>query len=95
MQKKYRLYRRANGNYYAEDCETGARESLGAKDKTGAENLLQAKNEAFAQPAFNREMAKVYLRAQDPDCLNMIFQDGILSSEVQKRCFDSLNRGGI
>ena len=67
MQNKYRLYHRGNGTYYVEDRETGVRESLKTKDKTGAEKLLRAKNEAIVQPAFNREMAKVYLRAQDPD----------------------------
>ena len=67
MQSKYRLYRRANGTYYAQDRESGTRESLGTKKKTEAENLLRAKNESFVQPALNREMAKVYLRAQDPE----------------------------
>jgi len=34
MQDKYRLYRRSNraqGTFYAQNCETGARESLGTK----------------------------------------------------------------
>jgi len=47
MQKKYRLYPRGNGTYYAEDRETGVRESLGTKNKAEAETLLRAKNEAF------------------------------------------------
>lgn len=70
MQDKYRLYRRTNrskGTFYAEHRETGERESLGTKNRSDALKLLRAKNEAALQPAFNREMAKVYLRAQDPN----------------------------
>lgn len=69
MQEKFRLYRRSNrsdGTYYAENRDTGARESLGTKSKAEALRFLRGKNEAASQPAFNREMAKVYLRAQDP-----------------------------
>lgn len=78
MQPKFRLYRRSSrshGTYYAQDCVTGARESLGTKDRTEAERLLQAKNETVAQPAFNREMAKVYLRAQDPAFCQRTWKD--------------------
>lgn len=78
MQDKFRLYRRSNraqGTFYAQNCETGARESLGTKRKAEAEKLLRAKNEAAEQPAFNREMAKVYLRAQDPVFCGRTWQD--------------------
>ena len=60
MQEKYRLYRRSNraqGTFYAENRDTGAQESLGTKSTVEALRLLQAKNEAASQPAFNREMA--------------------------------------
>ena len=63
MQNKYRLYRRSNrskGTYYAQDCTTGGRESLGTKSKAEAEKLLQAKNDAHAQPILSRELAKVF-----------------------------------
>ena len=67
MQNKYRLYRRPRiGTYYAEDCKTRLRESLGTKKKAEAEKLLQAKNESNAQPVFSRELAKVYMHSQDP-----------------------------
>lgn len=71
MQNKYRLYRCGSGTYYAQDRETGARVSLGTKRKAEADNLLRAKNEASLQPAFNRQMAKVYLHAQDPHFCNL------------------------
>ena len=75
MKEKYRLYRRGNGTYYAEERETGARESLGTKDPSEAENLLHAKNASFVQPALNREMAKVYMRGQDPRFCERTWQD--------------------
>lgn len=70
MQARYRLYRRSNrsnGTYYAQDSTTGARESLGTKNKVEAQKLLQAKNDAQIQPVLSRELAKVYLHTQDPD----------------------------
>jgi len=57
MQARYRLYRRSNrshGTYYARDSTTGARESLGTKNKAEALKLLQAKNEAQIQPVLSR-----------------------------------------
>lgn len=75
MQNRYRLYRRSNGAYYAQDRTTGERESLATKDLVEAENLLHAKNESSAQPLLNREMAKVYLRAQDPAFCFRTWQD--------------------
>ena len=69
MPNRYRLYHRLNragGTYYAQDCTTGVRVSLGTKDKAEAKKLLQAKNDAYAQPILSRELAKVYIQAQDP-----------------------------
>jgi hypothetical protein len=70
MQARYRLYRRSNrshGTYYAQDVTTGARESLGTKNKAEAQKLLLAKNEAHIQPVLSRELAKVYLHTLNPD----------------------------
>ena len=69
MQPKYRLYQRSNragGTFYAEDCVTRVRTTLGTKDRAEAEKLLHARNEAHAQPTLSRELAKVYMHAQDP-----------------------------
>ena len=69
MQDKYRLYRRSNraqGTFYAENSSTGARASLGTKNRAEAAKLLQAKNDAHSQPILSRELAKVYLQGQDP-----------------------------
>lgn len=67
MKAPYRLHRRAGGSYSAEDRTTGARTSLGTKNKAEAQKLLQARNEANLQPVFSRELAKVYLQNQDAE----------------------------
>jgi hypothetical protein len=66
MQDKFRLYRRRNGMFYAEEYQTRHRESLQTKDEAAARRLIAAKNQAATQPVFNLEMAKVYLKAHDP-----------------------------
>jgi hypothetical protein len=79
MQARYRLYRRSNrshGTYYAQDSTTGARESLGTKNKAEALKLLQAKNDAQSQPVLSRELAKVYLHtlAEASEELSLIWR---------------------
>jgi integrase len=66
MQDKFRLYRRQNGMFYAEEYQTRHRQSLQTKDEAEARRLIAAKNQAATQPVFNLEMAKVYLKAHDP-----------------------------
>ena len=66
MKQQFKLYRRSNGKYYAENTTTGKQSSLGTRDKAEANRLLHARNEAAYQPAFNKQMAKTYLAAGDP-----------------------------
>ncbi|MEO8341140.1 MAG: tyrosine-type recombinase/integrase [Nitrospirota bacterium] len=66
MKGKYRLHRRANGIFYAEDRLTGTRKSLATKDRVEAKRILSAKNDSHAQPILSRELAKAYLQSQDP-----------------------------
>lgn len=75
MKDRYRLHRRANGMCYLHDRKTGSRESLNTKDEGTALKLIQAKNQAFSQPTFNREMAKVFLKAQDPKFCERTWHD--------------------
>jgi len=65
MQDKFRLYRRRNGMFYAEEYQSRHRESLQTKDEVEARRLIAAKNQAATQPVFNLEMEKVYLKAHD------------------------------
>ena len=84
MQDKSRLYRRQNGMFYAEEYHTRHRESLQTKDEAEARRLIAAKNQAAAQPVFNLEMAKVYLKAQDPQFCERTWS--LVSDAVQHRC---------
>jgi integrase len=75
MKQQFKLYRRDNGRYYAENTTTGKQSSLHTRDKTEATRLLHAKNEAAYQPAFNKQMAKTYLAAGDPRANTRTWQD--------------------
>jgi integrase len=66
MKQKYRLWQRAGSVYYAFDRETKKQISLGTKDKTETIRLLNAKNEAAANPLLQRQIARAYLTAADP-----------------------------
>ncbi len=66
MKSRYRLFRRRGGNYFCEDRQTHAQYSLRTRDKTEAERLLNAKNEAQENPGFALHIAKAYLAAADP-----------------------------
>lgn len=67
VKTRFRMFRRYNGSYYYEDTETGKQLSLGTKNKTNAERLIHAKNEAEIQPSVNMQIARAYLTASDPE----------------------------
>src|SRR5271163_4039577 len=75
MQERFRMFRRAGGNYYSRDRINGRSESLGTADRNVAKQLLAARNQAAAQPQLNRTMAKAYLSAKSPDLLTRTWAD--------------------
>src|SRR5271156_4276009 len=75
MQERFRMFRRAGGNFYARDKITGRSESLGTSDRTQAKQLLAARNQAASQPQLNRTMAKAYLSAKSPELLTRTWAD--------------------
>jgi integrase len=75
MKQRFKLYRRSNGRFYAEDTITGKQSSLATREKAEANRLLHARNEAAYQPAFNKQMAKTYLAAGDPRANSRTWQD--------------------
>ena len=75
MQERFRMFRRAGGNFYSRDKITGRSESLGTADRPHAKQLLAARNQATAQPQLNRTMAKAYLSAKSPDLLTRTWAD--------------------
>jgi integrase len=98
MQERYRMFRRAGGNFYSRDKITGRSESLGTSDRTIAIQLLAARNQSAAQPQLNRTMAKAYLAAKSPDLVTRTWSEvvahytasGVESTrERKKRAFRS------
>lgn len=66
MKERYRLFLRRGSVYYAFDNETKRFHSLKTKDKTEANRLLVAMNDAGRQPVMNLSLARIYLRHADP-----------------------------
>src|SRR5436190_8671547 len=67
MKSNYRLFRRRNGIYFCEDRQTRRQESLRTRAKPDALRLLNAKNESHENPLLNRQIARAYLAAADPE----------------------------
>lgn len=74
MTHRFTLFRRGKV-FYCEDRETGKQSSLHTRDKGEAELLLHARNEAYRQPALNRQIARAYLTACDPEMSKRTWQD--------------------
>ncbi len=89
MQDKFYLYRRPNGMFYAEESGNRRRESLKTRDEAEARRLITAKNQASSQTSFNIEIARVYLKAHDPD-LN--FRTWTTVSEVVEREYEGSSK---
>jgi integrase len=66
MKNRYRLFLRRKSVFYAFDNTTKNFQSLKTKDRSQAERLLVALNEAGRQPAMNLGLARVYLKHSDP-----------------------------
>jgi hypothetical protein len=66
MKARFRLYQRGGGVFYSFDNETKAQKSLGTQNEHEAKRLLAQLNEAQIQPAINRQIARGYLMASDP-----------------------------
>lgn len=66
MKLRFIMFRRG-GVYYSEDTVTRKQHSLRTKDEGEALTLLHAKNEAHRQPVLNRQIARTYLTATDPE----------------------------
>jgi hypothetical protein len=74
MKSRFILFRRA-GAFYCEDAQTSRQTSLRTKNETEACALLHAKNESVRQPLLNRQMARTYLTAADPEIAKRTWQN--------------------
>src|SRR5437764_873132 len=76
MKRRFIIYRRkVGGTFYLEDTQTKKQESLGTKDRSEAEALLHARNEAARQPQLNLQMAKAYLSGTDSGVTTRTWQN--------------------
>ena len=57
MKSKYRMFRRGDV-FWCQDNHSGRQQSLQTKDRTLAERLLHARNEAHQQPLINLQIAR-------------------------------------
>lgn len=73
MKSRFILFLRA-GIYYYEDTSTRKQFSLRTKDHAEALTLLHAKNESHRQPTLNRQIARTYLAATDPEAAKRTWQ---------------------
>lgn len=93
MKPRYRIYRRQGGQFYLFDRHTGKRESLETCDEAIARRLLHAKNEAQQQPLINRQIARSYLAAADPEITRRTWRDVI--AEIIKLKHDTTQQRWI
>ena len=73
MKRRFLLFLRGK-TYYCEDTLHDKQESLRTKDKAVALRLVNARNEAEAQPQVSLQIARVYLRAGDPGVAKRTWQ---------------------
>jgi hypothetical protein len=66
MKLRYRLFRKKSGIFFLKDRVNRKQESLKTRDKTAADWILHARNEAHQQPAINLQIARAYMMASDP-----------------------------
>ena len=75
MNARFRMYRRQRGIFYLFDRHTNQRTSLQTADEREARRLLHAQNEAHQQPLINRQIARAYLAAGDPQITRRTWQN--------------------
>jgi integrase len=73
---RFWLWRR-KGVFYLQDAETRRKESLHTRDRSEAQRLRDARNEAAARPVLGVALAKAYLSAQDPKLAARTWQEVI------------------
>ena len=91
MKPRYRIYRRQRGIFYLFDRHTGKRESLETADAEAARRVLQAKNEAQHQPLINRQIARAYLAAGDPEITRRTWSD-VLTEIIKLKHYTTQQR---
>lgn len=71
---RYRMFLRGTV-YWIQDNDTGKQQTLRTKDRTEAERLFNARNEAHRQPIINLQIARAYLMVGDPEAAQRKWSD--------------------
>ena len=79
------MFRRHNGIFFCEDLQTGQQNSLRTRDRDFARRLVNAKNEADLNPLVNRQIARAYLVAADPDIARRTWRQALEELVKTKR----------
>lgn len=74
MKARYRIFRRAKGNYFSFDNHTRRQASLKTSDRKQAERLVNALNESDREPLIRKQVGMIYLQAADPEVARRTWQ---------------------
>lgn len=93
VKNKYRMFLRGTV-YWVQDNETGKQETLRTKDRTEAERLLNARNEAHRQPIINLQIARAYLMVGDPEAAKRNWGD-VMEEILKLKHGETQRRWGV
>src|SRR5208283_1538246 len=91
MKTRFFVFQRNNGIFFLEDRLLKKQSSLKTRDAETARRICHARNEALRQPAINLQIARAYLMASDPDCINRTWQD-VMDAVAQTKKGNTLLR---
>jgi hypothetical protein len=94
MKQQFGLIKRPWGVYYLKNKSTGEQTSLKTHDKNEAQRLLQAHNDAEAQPHFNLALARVYINGADPKLGTRTWQEA-MEHIVEKKTDETRRRWDV
>jgi len=91
MKKRYLVFRRNSGIFFLEDRLLKKQNSLKTRDAETARRICYVKNEALRQPAINLQIARAYLMASDPNCVNRTWHN-VMDAVAQTKRGNTLLR---
>lgn len=77
--------------YWVQDNDSGKQETLRTKDRSEAERLFNAKNEAHRQPIINIQIARAYLMVGDPEAAKRTWKN-VMAEIVKLKQGETLRR---
>jgi len=96
MKIRYRLFKRGQ-YFYSEDAQSGKQQSLKTSNRTEAQRLVAAKNEAINNAQFTLAIGQTYLAVTDAQILTRTWKEVMDvvrvrgGASTQKRCLRAFN----